>query len=220
MFANPEKILLSLTLYLLMPAAPAFSDETTGVSDLLISGGKAMKSGDYDTAKGDYLKACDLGNAEGCRWYGFLHSLPNLMKEPTTESDFAKGILYLAKACDLGDAPSCAVGGKLAIDGGPGVSPDLSRGLSLYEKACDLGENSVCGVAGYLYAYRKENPDYEKGIPLMEKSCAGGDASICAVLGELYEKGPSGVRNEARARELYQKVCDLGMKRACERLQK
>ena len=54
----------------------------------------------------------------------------------------------------------------------------------------------------------------------MEKSCAGGEAAICAVLGELYEKGPSGVRNEARAQELFKKVCDLGMKRACEKLQK
>lgn len=220
MFAIPEKFLLSLILCLLLPAAPAFSEETPGAADLLLSGGKAMKSRDFDTAKRDYLKACELGNAEGCRWYGFLHSSPNLMKNPATEDDFARGLLYLAKACDLGDAPSCAVGGKLAIDGGPGAAPDLSRGLSLYEKACDLGENSVCGVAGYLYSFRKENPDYEKGIPLMEKSCAGGEAAICAVLGELYEKGPSGVRNEARAQELFKKVCDLGMKRACEKLQK
>ena len=50
-----------------------------------------------------YKRSCELGSAEGCRYYA-MHYMTDLLKDPKKGSEY-----YFQKACNMGDFTSCTL---------------------------------------------------------------------------------------------------------------
>jgi hypothetical protein len=89
-----------------------------------------------------FVKACEMGGAEGCLWAGRL------------EKDRAKKQGYFERGCELRAAPACELRaecflGQNAEDREAGVCPrDHARAKALYLRACELERGTTIGCKG------------------------------------------------------------------------
>ena len=83
------------------------------------------------------------------------------------------------------------------------------------EKSCKGGNSKICFSAGSLaYKIRKMKTAKE----ILKIACDLNSVGGCAYLGFMYEHGESVPKNWQKAKEFYQKACDLGYKKSCEKL--
>lgn len=177
-----------------------------------------------------YLKACDLGNTEGCNKIAenYSSSYPN-------GADIPNAIKFYTKACDRGDSQGCADLGhiyagvqELGVVEAFGVQsswrslkPDYKKANEYYSKACDAGQAVICErlgevyATGFVYNGLRAGHDYSKGAEFFTKACNGGFGVGCAYLGEMYEKGIGVKKDTSKSLQLYTRACDFEVKEAC-----
>jgi TPR repeat protein len=60
--------------------------------------------------------------------------------------------------------------------------------------------------------------DVRGGLRVLWNACERKPGFACAILGEAYATGVTGARDEAMAKRLYRRACDVGVKMACDEL--
>jgi TPR repeat protein len=166
-----------------------------------------------DAARKAFEKACDAGEARGCRRAAALLD----RKEPSKAAEF------YTKACDRGDAPACAGLGALS-EQGSGISRDRMRALSLYDKACQAGDPLGCAYQSFMLgAGRGIKQDAARAAELAKTAQAGlgpacerGEARECVALAALISSDGAG--DTARAAQLEQQACEGGEPAGCANL--
>jgi serine/threonine-protein kinase len=125
----------------------------------------------------------------------------------------------LNQACNMGVPAACVNLGVMYAKGN-GVSPDDSKAASLYTQACNAGSAQGCtNIANLYFAGRGVQQDYHQAVLYFRQACQSNNGAGCGGLGLCNQLGlgfPQ--RNPERARELYQKGCDLHDDLSCTRL--
>lgn len=105
---------------------------------------------------------------------------------------------------------------------GNGVARSGVAANTYYRKACDLGDVNGCYNAAYLLenglAGRR---DAGCALALYRRACdEGKHAMSCMSAGQLYKRGRDVPRDDARAREAFERACAAGHSAACGELSK
>ena len=123
----------------------------------------------------------------------------------------------LDRGCGLRSPRACSLLGVLLVDG-LGIKADPHRGEELLRWSCDKGMIESCYHAG-LSAERVA--DYAGAAPFYQIACDKGIAASCRSLAALLDEPmlpaerPSLPYDEARARALYERACQLKDALAC-----
>ena len=160
----------------------------------------------FKKAQQSYLRACELGSAEGCSHLAYMYESGH------AGVNLPKAAEYYAKGCELGDAGGCASLGKL-YENGSGVAEDMQKAVNFYDKACDGRDGKSCAHLGLLY--ENDGNDYDATI-YYQKACDAGEADICSNLGIMYLNGKGVKVNEKKAYQLFQQACALGDESGCK----
>ena len=117
------------------------------------------------------------------------------------------------RACDLGEAVGCTHFGVLLMQG-TGVKRDEAAATEALGRGCELDDARGCALVAlnHLRAGR-----YRDAADASQRACDGGQALACANLATMYGRGEGLHRDEARARKLLTRACELGLKAACDR---
>jgi TPR repeat protein len=177
--------------------------------------------------------ACDLDDPNGCYKLGDV----NVGGAFGPSIEPSKGLGFLDKACTLGHSSGCYRAGSTLELGAAGVEKDLARAREYYEKGCgakkvgslpvmanSLGQAGSCSRLGMMVAATAKNDsDRSKAESLQRlgreyfaRGCDSGTPQDCYVLGGMYEGGEGAPRDRQRAHELFERACNLGIKRACQ----
>jgi len=122
---------------------------------------------------------------------------------------------YKKNACMFNVLSGCRELAEDALDSKQGQSA-----VYFGEKACHLGEKEWCFKAAKVL-YSGENGvkvDVFKSLPLLMDSCNANDVRGCAYLGFMYEKGEGVKPDKAKAKEFYDRACELGFKESCNKI--
>jgi hypothetical protein len=139
-----------------------------------------------------------------------------------------QGTAACETACTGGDAHACGIAGFLHLEEDPEDTADKNAAV-LLQKGCDGGDGQSCnqlavfhhsGLGGLAKDEAKMKETYAKAVPLLEKECEAGGQVSCWHAGGAYKSGLGVKADAARAKELWQKACDLGSPGACEALKK
>ena len=169
----------------------------------------SMTAGGRIAAARAFARACELGDAAGCRAWGAL-----LETGQGVPLDLKQALAAYTRACDRQDGPSCLRLAEAWLQG-RGVARDARRGMSLAETACDLGELRGCTVRGAQLAAAK---DIAGALRAFDRACRGGEPLACFELGSRYETGNGVARDVKRAAlAYYERACALRVGVACTR---
>ncbi|MCX6075550.1 MAG: tetratricopeptide repeat protein [Campylobacterales bacterium] len=111
-------------------------------ADLLADAAAQYKNGNEIKACELYSKACDDGNANGCRRLGTLYSNGEGVRK-----DKKKASELYGKACNSGDNNGCWMLGFM-YNVGDGVKQDKIKASELFSKACNGGYANGCRALG------------------------------------------------------------------------
>ncbi len=151
-------------------------------------------------------KGCDGGHAQSCGELGFLFD-----NGAGVQKNAERAARYYEKGCEKGHLPACVnLGTSLETRAGPG---DLNAAARWYRKACDGNEAAGCFNLGNLHRLAK---DYGGAAELWQKSCDGKDAAGCYNLAVMCREGTAIPKDEAKAKKLMRRACELGEKAACK----
>lgn len=153
--------------------------------------------------------ACDRGDAHACGQLAALY-----MDGTGVAKDPARGLQLFEQACGKQDAPACATLATAYKDG-LGVAKDLARAAGYAETACDLKYWQQCFLAGALFKAAVP-PELVRAAALFDAGCGGGIGAACMELAVMRHDGVVGAPDEAAARALLQKACDLHEAAACD----
>ncbi len=100
---------------------------------------------------------------------------------------------------------------------GRGRPLDKARALDLYREGCSRGDlDSAKGMARlWMAGDGGTEDDLVLAAPLLTRSCDAGDAQGCLFLARMLHAGKGVPRDEAQARALMEKACQLGSQEAC-----
>ncbi|HZF55720.1 MAG TPA: tetratricopeptide repeat protein [Polyangiaceae bacterium] len=136
------------------------------------------------------------------------------MRGKAGRRDVRRAEAVLRKACDGNDPAACHELGALFLEGLP---RDDDAAMALQKKACDAGHLPGCGdLAGLLLTdgamrIRVENePDVRAAVSLAQKACEGGYARACTILGNVHWTGKVVPRDQALAKQMLERGCDVG----------
>jgi hypothetical protein len=167
------------------------------------------KDDDLKNAEKFIKKSCDLDNKHGCKLMIYLEdqkkcinnvalSCRNLAKAYLKGDGFNRNrksaYKYYLKACNLNDAESC----KLLADD----LDNKKEAKEFYQKACKAGDKYSCKTVIFL--------DYDS-------ECKSGVAKSCDKVGSMYDKGSGVILSVRIANKYFQKACELGYKKACNK---
>lgn len=168
-----------------------------------------------------FIRACDEGDPQGCRYAGgtYLQGLDQVEANPTLSEQ------YLRRGCDSGVMRACANLGSLYAQG-RGVGQDYDQAFALYGKACDGGDAIGCKDLGDAYingtgvakAPDRANQFYAKDISIFRNSCDSGELVECMNLGLEYQGGRGVGEDDAQALVYFRKACDGGSLDGCDQL--
>ncbi len=120
-----------------------------------------------------------------------------------------KDLKKLSFACQNNVEPACSQLFYLL------KSSNLKKAMNFGEKSCKLGNKKLCFPAGSLaYKIRKMNDAKE----FLKIACDLNSVGGCAYLGFMYEHGESVKKDLQKAKEFYQKACNLGYEKSCKKL--
>jgi TPR repeat protein len=177
----------------------------------------------------DYaIAACNHKIAEGCGKLGYIYDEGLGVKADPEKSkayykkmiDYGRGICDNKKANDdcseiecLTIAENCNLVG-LGYGNGLGVEKNPPRSDQYYTKSCLFGGAEGCMVAGTGFLLQKDVNNAEK---YLKRSCGLGDTLGCLTLAQEYDMPAYGFSvNKLKAKEYYQKMCDLGGDSGCD----
>jgi TPR repeat protein len=184
-----------------------------------------------------YEKACDLGDAYGCRDLGLMlnGTFGGAARDPARvealrkreaetrerlcdKGDFRECWLALSpraqyQACEHGDPQGCYRLGRSYLDGNMSDTP---RAAHFYEKGCELGDGAQCVELAAMYAEGRGLPaDLARATALYEKGCGLGTGGACATLGDFAASGRGRARDLVAAASYYGKACDAASDVGC-----
>ncbi|MBI4820072.1 MAG: SEL1-like repeat protein [Deltaproteobacteria bacterium] len=159
--------------------------------------------GSVESAKATTLfeRACASGAVHACYNLGL-----NLLDGSGTEKDATRARQLFRQACEGEIALSCQ---RLAME--LGLGPDTRP---LLERACKGKVGSACTQLGVSWA---TSGDREKAAGAFLDGCAALDGTGCLNAGLAMKHAIGAAYDPERAKALYQKACELGEYRACER---
>lgn len=181
----------------------------------------AYDNHNYIKAAELFEKSCNSGYAQGCGALAMLYDrrLSSVAHDLNgIEYNITKAIQWHEKACSRGFAESCLNLGNLYYKGQE-VPEDFHKSFQWYQKGCDGDNAEACFKLANVYShpYISEQSgvslNYKEAFQLYEKACNGNVADACYNLGMYYHEGREIVQpNQAQAKQLFQKSCDLGNK--------
>ncbi|HAZ13795.1 MAG: hypothetical protein A2X86_19640 [Bdellovibrionales bacterium GWA2_49_15] len=179
-------------------------------------------------AKKYYIRACYVGNSEGCFRIGLIE-FNNVNTEAESRKYFIKaadggigrayiylGTLersaghileakqYYIKACDGGVLHGCMRLGMLEEEQG-----DKPGAKKTYIKACDGGEYASCGFLAFLYKHEGNKIEEQKYFAM---ACEGGHYASCMNIGNILEAQS----NWFEAKKYYSIGCSDGWRGDCD----
>jgi TPR repeat protein len=188
-------------------------------------------------ALGLYERACAAEHAAGCEGKAEI-----LRKQFRLPDKLEAAHELSTRACDMGHPPACISAGQ-ALLFGSGVAQDTERGLTLLERACSKEEGASCMVlariwqdglgvspdankADVYYALAEthvDDPvasDPTSAFVVYVNACNFGDLLGCFNAAWYLAEGAQVRRNISTSRELFERACNGGIARACERWKK
>ncbi|OJH41742.1 hypothetical protein BON30_00390 [Cystobacter ferrugineus] len=166
---------------------------------------------DFAAASGLFLRACTLGDGEGCA----LKALMTLRGQGEAR-DAVAARAGLQDACERFPGISCG----LAVEGlaeetlREGTAPEWEWMALFAQRGCDAGDGLSCRILGEaFYSGRGVAQDADKAAGLYARACEAGDGEACTRQGMLLRaEGPWA---EPRAEQLLSRGCELGSPEAC-----
>ncbi len=129
-------------------------------------GGMCIAYQNYPKALELYTKACEAGNADGCKKLGDLY----LNGKGVNEDDEQAKTIF-SRACDAGNGDGCSGLGLMYLDG-KGFKEDDAKAFTMFSKACDEGSADGCDHIGDGYRYGwGVHKDKTKAKEFYEKAC-------------------------------------------------
>ena len=181
-------------------------------------------------------KDCPLNLADACYSLGetYLTGIDRIYKE----SQLA--ISYFKKACDLKLGSACYAVANAYLEG-DGVEKDqnlytqyLLKAHELLEKECEQNNTASCFIVADQYldvapfkdlpqAQDKADTLYQKSLKNLELDCSKEDSTSCFALAQQYEglypEETDTIYNfYQKAKDLYDKECNLGYAASCDNL--
>jgi TPR repeat protein len=213
--------------YYLQPDAPAQSGPIASEEAARCEGGDAAACNsagklyargervalDYQRADTLFLRACDLGEPDGCYQAGMLVTGGTLGDPP----DFGRALGLYQRACDGGVAGACTNLGSMTMRG-EGREEDVPGGRALYERACEGGDALGCTNLASFLRGDLGGKDMAAALALYERACAMDHGEACEEAAEQHDEGAGTPVNDPRARELYGKACALKVGQGCNNL--
>jgi TPR repeat protein len=191
--------------------AAAGASEKAGSRGMLETERRPAVPGGEPGTVDSFRRACDAGEADGCRSLGAMYELGL-----GVATDEARAAELYRQACQEGDALGCAWFGIMCANG-LGVEKDVDRAAQLYRRACDVGNALGCTLLGVaLEQGRGVTRNERAAVEAYRNACDREDANGCFRLAEAYANGIGVARDEARALELYRKACVAGNPGSCE----
>jgi len=140
----------------------------------------AHEAADRLWARAAYLRACELGQADGCMIYAESHDGIGDESEPLV------ALAHHKMACDMGQGFSCAQAGFYS-ELGSDVPEDEGEAAMWYNKGCAAGEPYACQRLGGLYDIADTDPAHFMTNQLL--ACVHGESLFCEFVAEDFERG-------------------------------
>jgi TPR repeat protein len=171
-----------------------------------------------------FEKACKGGDAAACQLLGDarFQGIGGAKDQPAALQAYKR-------SCELEISSACTKLADLFR-----LLHDEKRAAAAYRKACAADEQDACTVLESARGCEGRRAcldladlcaDYLAGYDVLaepslarepcEKACQGGVGEACDNLGDMYQQGLGVARDEARARELRKRACELGDADAC-----
>lgn len=185
---------------------------------------------DYKKAAEYYQKSCDMGILLGCDKIGMMYELGEGFQK-----DYKKAIKIYETTCSLKDEAGCFALGRLYAEG-QGVEKNISTAKKYFQKACDYGEQDACDKVKTLDNTQNDEDATKKFEEDVQK-CENGDTATCRailgfmttmcdeyentkeftcyIVGLVYASENRDVQNYHKAKEYFQKACDMKSAPAC-----
>lgn len=180
------KTLLTVAFVLLaIPARSAMTESAEAANEFAIAGKQAFEKRDYAKAATLYLKAAELGNADGQMGIYALYSLGWGVPR-----DRVKAIGWCEKAAEQGlDRAQYCLG--VAYRDGDGVDIDYSKALFWFHKAAEQRHvDAIMSISGLYYSGRGVDKDIGSSIWWCLKAAnLGNDDSQYRLANLYYEMG-------------------------------
>ena len=148
--------------------------------------------------------SCDGDHWNGCSVLGFHYDGGTIVEE-----DRERAQELFRKSCEGSDA-ECLHLARYYLDGLGGLEQNPSRAAELFAKSCEA-QSFYCGVAA---AYYGDDRDAEREREFLQRGCDGGHRDNCNALARIYSKEDS-EDNRVRARELFERACELESPAGC-----
>jgi uncharacterized protein len=156
---------------------------------------------------GAFLRACELGEEEGCVLLGDYVDRWGIDNPRVQRAEAT-----LLGSCESGEQRACVGAAHLLVRHEP-RSMEYGRALSLFSAACDAGMPTAC-IAGA--EQRRSGTARKVAAPapltMWERACALDSAEGCAGLGERLARSKSTWKEAYAA---WTKACDTGEAAAC-----
>lgn len=140
---------------------------------LMQQNGTAPVPKDEAKAVANFVRACDLKDAVGCRHMGIA-----LQAGRGAPVDLAKARFAYIRACTSDDGPGCAGAGPMLLrgQGGPVAVDDA---LTLLEHGCGLKAARACASLGFHFGGQPPS-DAAKAAAYFGRACDLGERMVCA----------------------------------------
>lgn len=162
---------------------------------------------DLTKALAMYEKGCKLEDPDACNSAGFAYDHGRGAGESAE-----KAYDFFVKACQ-GKNPDGCFNQGFFLRKGRGRAKDAAAAAPLLARACELGHEDGCDELG-LAAVVGEVPKDAALVKTFNAGCEAGAMTGCLQLGVRYRDGDGTDADEARAMELFTKVCDAKAEKA------
>jgi Trypsin-like peptidase domain/Sel1 repeat len=132
------------------------------------------------------------------------------------QNRYGDAVPLYQKACSSGEQEACISLGW-AYFYGNGIQINDDKAEDLWSTACDAGAGYGCGslvAIERLTSYGRQGA--VTALPFAQKGCLLNDADSCFTLGLDYWNGIAVAQDQEKAKELFQKACNLGVKAGCD----
>ena len=159
---------------------------------------------------------CSADNFASCS------KLANYLVTRSTDEAKVRGFELHKATCEKGHLPAC---GDLAASYslGLGVEQDETRAYEINLELCeDKDYGPACNSVGFVHALGKAGfeKDDDAALPYFVLACDLDHAGGCERAGKHWNSYLNDNRDPVKAREYFQRGCDLGDSYACDDLQR
>ncbi len=174
---------------------------------------KDFKMVDKVLAASAYDRGCKLGDSESCFNGSYL-----ALKGDGVAKDPSKGVEMLQRACLGGDGGVCFELSLVLGSGKYGVAKNPDAAYSALVTACK-GDTDYC--VDTVKAAEKLGK-HDDAFKFAKRGCDNNDDLSCVRLGDFYRAGTGTSKDEAKAKQTWEKSCkngsEDGSEDACKRL--